>query len=38
MKPPLTQKHKNARLEFAKNDMTWDEKWKNVIFSDKKKV
>ena len=37
MKPPLTKQHKVERLQFAKNHMTWDEEWKNVIFSDEKK-
>lgn len=36
-KPPLTEKHKSARLKFAKDHMTWDAEWENVIFSDEKK-
>jgi transposase len=37
MKPKLTQKHKEKRLEFAKKYMSWDEEWESVIFSDEKK-
>lgn len=36
-KPLLTDKHKEARLEFARLHMTWDNEWKRVIFSDEKK-
>ncbi|KAK2581558.1 hypothetical protein KPH14_005209 [Odynerus spinipes] len=37
LKPPLTQEHKRARLEFARNHMSWSEEWKDTIFSDEKK-
>ena len=36
-KPRLTDSHKSARMEFAKNHMTWDQEWISVIFSDEKK-
>ena len=38
LKPPLTQEHKRARLEFAQNHMTWSEEWKDTIFSDEKSL
>jgi hypothetical protein len=36
-KPPLSQQHKDFRLTFAKEHMTWNKKWRNVVFSDEKK-
>jgi len=36
-KPALTLHHKQERLLFARKYMSWNEKWKNVIFSDEKK-
>ena len=35
-RPNLTKLHKKARLEWAKKDIDLGQKWKNVIFSDKK--
>jgi hypothetical protein len=33
--PPLSDSHKAARLEFAKQHMAWDDrKWRKIIFSD----
>ena len=37
MKPPLTVKHKECRLNFAKEHLCWTFEWRNVIFSDEKK-
>ncbi|OXA38649.1 Transposable element Tc3 transposase [Folsomia candida] len=36
--PPLTQCHKDARLEFARKYMSWDKEWQKVIFTDEKKL
>ncbi len=36
-RPPLTKKHKDERLKFAREHMTWDKEWKRVVFSDEKK-
>ena len=36
-RPRLSPQHKLARLEFARKHQTWDNEWKNVMFSDKKK-
>lgn len=36
-KPALSTKHKIARLEFAREVMSWDNEWFSVIFSDEKK-
>ena len=36
-KPALTNRHKVARLDFAKQHMSWSENWNKVVFSDKKK-
>ncbi|OXA46448.1 Transposable element Tc3 transposase [Folsomia candida] len=35
--PPLTQRHKDARLDFARTHMSWDKEWRKVIFTDEKK-
>lgn len=36
--PCMTQQHKNARYEWARDHVTWDtRKWKRIIFSDEKK-
>lgn len=34
---PLTAVHKHARVEWARQHMTWDDKWLTDIFSDEKK-
>ncbi|OXA36697.1 Transposable element Tc3 transposase [Folsomia candida] len=36
--PPLTQRHRDARLDFAREHMTWEKKWDKVVFSDEKKT
>ncbi len=35
--PALTDGHKELRLSWAKEHMTWNEEWKNIIWSDEKK-
>ena len=37
-RPPLTLRHKEKRLEFVKIDIYWKKQWKQVIFSDEKKI
>ncbi|CAK9810850.1 Transposable element Tc3 transposase [Anthophora plagiata] len=36
-KPALTPRHKQERLQFAKDRIHWKKKWRKVIFSDEKK-
>ena len=36
-KVPLNPKHKELRLIFAREHMTWNKEWKMVIFSGEKK-
>lgn len=36
-KPQLKAHHKTARLEFARNHISWTSDWQNVVFSDEKK-
>lgn len=36
-KPKLTKLHKELRLSFAKNHMSWTTEWTNIIFSDEKR-
>lgn len=36
-KPPLDAKRKKKRLDFAKQHMTWNQQWGNVVFTDEKK-
>lgn len=35
--PALKKAHKEARLDFAKQHMTWKSEWENVVWSDEKK-
>lgn len=35
--PVLSQTHKEARLNFAKELQTWSTEWRRVVFSDEKK-
>ncbi|RWS03179.1 transposable element tc3 transposase-like protein [Dinothrombium tinctorium] len=35
-KPPLKPEHLTTRLEFAKEQVTWKDEWKRVVFSDEK--
>jgi transposase len=35
--PALTDRHKEFRLKWAREHMTWDKEWENVIWSDEKK-
>lgn len=38
-KPLLTKKHRDKRLEFAKNFVSWpDRKWRNILWTDESKV
>lgn len=37
-KPRLLQHHKQARLEFCRAHFTWKDEWRQVIFSDEKKI
>lgn len=36
-KPPLTPRHKQQRLEWCREHMSWKAEWKFVLFSDEKK-
>ena len=36
-KPKLTARHKEVRLQFVKEHMSWQEEWHQVLFSDEKK-
>lgn len=36
-KPVLTQRHKENRLNFARNHMGWTDQWQTVIFTDEKR-
>lgn len=36
-KPPLTDRHKQARLQFAVTHIHWRKRWRRVIFSDEKR-
>lgn len=36
-KPVLKQEHKDARLEFAKEHMSWSKEWQKVVFTDEKR-
>jgi transposase len=35
--PPLTERHKQNRLKWAKDHMTWNQEWRKVVWSDEKK-
>jgi transposase len=35
--PPLTKSHKDLRLKWAKDHMTWNKEWHKVVWSDEKK-
>ena len=37
-RPPLTKLHKKLRLEFAKKHVSFGSPWKDVEFSDEKKI
>ena len=37
MKPVFFAKHKNTRLEWARERMTWTSKWDKTVFSDEKR-
>jgi transposase len=36
-KTPLSRKNVKGRVDFGHDHMTWDEKWREVIFSDEKR-
>lgn len=36
-KPALTKRHKECRLNFAKEHARWNKKWRRIIFSDEKR-
>lgn len=36
-KPPLTSGHKERRMNFASEHVTWTNEWRKVVFSDEKK-
>lgn len=36
-KPPLTKKHIDNRMKFAREHLRWRKKWKRVMFSDEKR-
>lgn len=35
--PKLTKRHKDARVQWARNHMNWTDEWLSVLFSDEKK-
>jgi len=37
LKPPLSDMHKERRLEFARAHQTWGKEWEKVVFSGEKK-
>ena len=37
VQPPLTKNHEKERLKFAKDHITFGDKWQDVVFSDEKK-
>ena len=36
-KPPLIRVHREARVRFAEETVTWGDQWRSVVFSDEKK-